>query len=420
MNPRTQNPRPVHLWTSAPARLTAGTLLAAALLAACGEADPAGSTSDAVTGPTETDQPVPRVLVASDEQVTVLDADSLDTVETFDVDARPILSVAGDGRHVYTLESDADRIGVIDAGSWTEAHGEHGHSFTADPARLDSVVEGPTAYHAVSDDERTVVWFDGDGSFVTFDHGGLEGDRIGERRIETGAPHHGVAVPTAEGGFLASIAVGDAPVGLALLDETGAETTRFETCEGLHGETHVGETGYAFGCADGIIVVADGSATNIAAPLPGAGTGSLVEVHDSSVVVGSLYSETDDSASTSLALYDTAAGTATLVDLGVEFSNLASVDGHAVVLGTDGALHLVDVATGEVTSIDVMDGWDKPESFRDPRPVLAAAGDRAWITDPGAGTLALVDLESGETVQRTELDATPTSLTVVNAATHAH
>ena len=46
--------------------------------------------------------------------------------------------------------------------------------------------------------------------------------------------------------------------------------------------------------------------------------------------------------------------------------------------------------------------------------------DRCTLEHTSEQGPALVDLESGETLPQTELDATPTSLTVVNPAPHDH
>lgn len=389
----------------------------AGTLTACGDGNAESSADSRAARPVETDSPQPRVLVASDDEVVVLDGAGLEKIATYDVEARPILSLSGDERHVYALESEADRVSIIDAGTWTDGHGDHGHSFTSEPRQLKSILEGPTTYHAVSDDQRTVVWFDGDGSFQVFDHRRLESDDLRPATFETGTPHHGVAVPTTDGGFLASIADGDHAIGVAVLDASGDEVKRIEGCDGLHGETHVGHDGYAFGCADGILVVEDGEGEKIAAPIDGAGTGSLAGHHDSTVLVGSLSSETVKDAAEHVALYDTETGTSKVVDIGGQYSTFAHAGGVAVVLSTDGALHVVDVETGEVAeTLPVIDPWVKSTDWSEPRPQVVVGGDTAWVTDPRDSTVRAVDLASGRLLGQTELDVVPTSLTVVNAA----
>lgn len=401
-----------------PGVFAAALLLTGSLLAACGSDDE--STAASASGPTETEGAEPRLVVASGSSVEILDATTLESIETFEVESMPKLAVAGDGRHVWTLQSEAGVVGAIDAGTWTEAHGDHGHSYADEPTQLDDELDGGTSYHAVSDGERSVIWWDDSGELSTVNDSSLASGRVRERTIAVGEPHHGVGAPTADGGFLVSTSVDGEATGVAAIDESGTETARWETCPGLHGETHVGEDGYAFGCATGILVVAGQEARNIASPVEGAGTGALATDGESPVLAGTLSSEDDESLATKVALYDTAAGTSRVVDLGVEYSNLTASEGGAYAVGTDGALHRIDLATGEVTSIDVIDSWDKPEDWMEPRPNVAVAGHHAWVTDAKAKTVTVVDLETGETGETGSLEAAPTSLVVVNAGEHDH
>lgn len=395
--------------------LIAGLLLTA-VLAACGtDSDPG---DDASSTPVETDGAVPRLVVAYADRVDVVDATDLSTEASFDVESSPYVITAGDGRHVFTLEHEAGRTGVIDTGTWTEAHGDHGHSYTVDPSELDLSFEG-TAYHAVSDATRSVIWNDDEGSFAVLDHAQLAGDLARPRTIETGTAHHGVAVPTADGGFLATVAVDEEPVGVAVLDASGTETARFEECAGLHGESHAGDTGYAFGCDDGILVVDDGQATKIPAPVEGAGTGNLASDHDSPILAGTLSAEGDSSLATQVALYDTATGTARTVDVGAEYSNLVVDHGRAIVVGTDGDLRVVDLISGEVTVVPAVEAWEKTDDWKEPRPYVAVAGDTVWVSEPSTSSLHSIDLETGEVLATEEVDGQPGRLVVVNAP-HTH
>jgi hypothetical protein len=406
MNLPTKNRRPA---------LAAGLLLTA-VLAACGSETDSGD--EPSTTPVETAGPAPRLVVAYPDRVDVVDATELSTEASFDVESSPYVIPSGDGRHVFTLEHEAGRTGVIDSGTWTDAHGDHGHSYTVDPAELDLSFEG-TSYHAVSDDTRSVIWNDDEGSFAVLDHAQLEGDLARPRTIETGTPHHGVAVPTADGGFLATVSVDEDAVGVAVLDSAGKETARFEDCPGLHGETPVGETGYAFGCTDGIMIVDNGQARKIAAPVGGAGTGSLASDHESPILAGTLSAEDDPSLDTQVALYDTATGTARAVDVGAKYSNLVVDHGRAIVVGTDGDLRVVDLVSGEVTVVPAVEAWEKTEDWQEPRPYVAVAGDTVWVSEPATSSLHSIDLETGEVTATEKVDGEPGRLVVLNAP-HEH
>lgn len=393
------------------------TVLAVGLTtAACAGSDDQPATDAEPSDRETTAVAQPRLVIASDNGVEVVAGSDLAGLGRFDLASRPKLQVAGDDRHVFVLQSEAGKVGVVDSGTWSQAHGDHSHSYVTEPSLLQTTFDRGTSYHAVSDDERSVVWFDDDASFETFDWKDLEDDAVTTQRVEAGAAHHGVAAPLGDGGFLASYAEGEDAAGVLVLDADGRETARIGGCEGLHGEAHAGEDAYAFGCADGLLVVEDGEGTSIASPLDGAGTSTLVGAHESDLLVGNLSSETDESAGQQIALYDLGAERATAVDLGVEFSGFARGDGQTVVLGTDGALHVIDEASGAVAEkFDVVEPWELTDEFSDPKPQVAVGGGFAWVTDPRDKSVALFELGTGKERARSTLQDVPTSLAVMNA-----
>lgn len=399
-------------------------LAVGATVAACADSDPssdtAPETSAAATGRTSTATAQPRLVIGSDAGIEIIAGADLERLGQFDLASRPKLQIAGDGRHVFVLQSDAKKVGVVDSGTWSDAHGDHSHSYVTAPSLLTTTFDRGTSYHAVSDDERSIVWFDDDGSFEAFDWKGLEDDDVSVQRVETGAPHHGVAAPTADGGFLASYPKGEEASGLLVLDADGKETGRIGGCAGLHGETHAGDDSYAFGCSDGVLVVDEGKGAKVASPVEGAGTSSLLGSHDSDLLVGNLYSENDTKVARQIAIYDIEASRATAVDLGVAYSGFARADGQTVALGTDGAVHVIDEETGKVVDkFDVVEPWELTDEFSDPKPQVAVGGGFAWVTDPRDKSVALFELGTGKERTRETLDDVPTSVAVVNAP-HLH
>jgi len=385
-------------------------------LTACGESDPEPETSSK-SGRTPTATPQPRLVVASDQGVAVVDAASLKTLDTFSTKSRAKLGVAGDDRHVFTMQYEAGTVGVVDSGSWTVAHGDHGHSYTAEPRRLKTDFPRGTSYHVVSDDERSVVWFDTDGSFDAFDWKGLEDDSVDVTTIETKTPHHGVAAPLSDGGYLVSVAKSEeeGAIGVAVLDGHGHEETRIETCPHLHGEAHLGDDVYGFGCATGMLVVEDGRGTTIASPRPGAGSGHLAAADGSDIVVGDLSAEGDSGAATRLAFYDVGQHTARQIEVGVEFSGLERDGVNAVVLGTDGALHVFDESGREIAHHEVVDPWKTFEDWEEPVPTFVVGDGIAYVTDPRDTSITAFDLTSGEERATATLADVPASLVITNA-----
>jgi len=386
-------------------------------LTACGESDPESATESPERERTATQAAQPRVVVASDEGVTVVDANSLETIDSFATKSRPKLAVSGDDRHVFTMQYDAGVVGVVDSGSWTVAHGDHGHSYVTAPSQLKTDFPRGTSYHVVSDDERSVVWFDTDGSFQAFDWKGLEDDQVDLATIETKSPHHGVAAPLDGGGFLVSVANSEeeGAIGVAVLDDHGHEQQRIETCPGLHGEAHLGGDTYGFGCSTGMLVVSDGEGTNIASPRDGAGSGHLASADGSSIVVGDLGAEGDAAADTHLAFYDVKTGGAKQVDVGVEFSGLERDGVNTVVLGTDGALHVFDEQGKEMAHHEVVDPWTTFEDWQEPVPSFVVGDGIAYVTDPRDKSITAFDLTTGKERATGTLPDVPASLVVTNA-----
>ena len=90
-----------------------------------GGADSAGTATSGQAK--ESQAPSPRLVMTHDAGITVLDAKTLKAVADTPLEGFNRLSPAGDGRHVLVATGDSFRI--FDAGVWTEAHGDHGHSY---------------------------------------------------------------------------------------------------------------------------------------------------------------------------------------------------------------------------------------------------------------------------------------------------
>jgi hypothetical protein len=86
------------------------------------------------------------------------------------------------------------------------------------------------------------------------------------------------------------------------------------------------------------------------------------------------------------------------------------------VLGTDGALHVIDPDTAKVTnSFPVIPAWEEPLEWQDPRPTIYVNGHTAFISDPATNAIHAVDVESGKVTGTGTgtLEDTPNELTGV-------
>ncbi len=62
----------------------------------------------------------------------------------------------------------------------------------------------------------------------------------------------------------------------------------------------------------------------------------------------------------------------------------------------------------------VVGAWREPLDWQQPRPTLDVVGDTAYVTEPRERAVHVVDLASGEVVDRIELPAVPNELQAVS------
>jgi hypothetical protein len=403
---------------SSPLRLA--TLGAAGLLVAgCSS----GPDAEAATGtpsspPAETvSAPQPRITLTYDGGVLVLDAATLEVVGDHARDGFLRVNAAGDGRHALVTTDEGFQ--VLDAGVWTDG----GSSYAGDSELTDDVFPADAAGHVVVHGDRTVLFADGTGdvtSFATADL--LDAEGLPETRSWTSeAAHHGVAIELVDGTLLTTLGDEESRTGVRVLDPSGTEVARSEGCPGVHGEGTVAGEVAVFGCEDGVLVY-DGRFTELAAPDEYGRTGNVFTTETSPVAVGD-YDDDPDAEGyllSQIALIDTAAGRLRIVPLpeGVEytFRDLArGPQDEAVLLGTDGYLHLIDEQTGELlASHPVIDAWEGPEEWQDPHPAVEVHDGTAYVTEPAADAVHAVDLATGEVLATGELDVTPNEIAVVS------
>ncbi len=204
--------------------------------------------------------------------------------------------------------------------------------------------------------------------------------------------------------------------GARLLDGADTELAASADCPGVHGETVAGEETVVLGCEDGVLILHGDHFHKVAAPDAYGRIGNQFGTESSAVVLGD-YKTDPEGVLTSVSLIDTEAETIQIVDIGSQytFRNLArGDDDSALVLGTDGALRVIDPATGEIVrSTPVIDAWEVPEEWQQPQPAIKVVDGMAYITEPATDELHVVDYETGEVWKSTQLPATPNEMVVV-------
>ncbi|QFG20592.1 zinc metallochaperone AztD [Actinomadura sp. WMMB 499] len=368
------------------AALPAAMVAAGLALSACGGQDDSGSAAtDETSAPAAVK--VKEPLVATyDGGLYVLDPATLKIVQDFPLEGFNRVNPAGDGRHVMVSTSTGFR--VLDAAG----------------ARLtDDEFAAPKPGHVVHHAGKTVLFSDGTGKVTVFDSGELGGGGLPETEThDSEHPHHGVAVVLSGGEMLTTLGTEEERTGVHVLDANREEIARSEECPGVHGEATAEGEAVVIGCENGALLYRNGEITKVDAPDEYGRIGNQAGHEESPIVLGDYKTDPDAELERPerVSLIDTRTGELELVDLGTSYSfrSLArGPHGEALVLGTDGAIHVIDPESAEVTKrIEVVGEWREPLEWQQARPTLYVRDRTAYVTDPGSRTLHAVDIESGE------------------------
>ncbi|MCS5715740.1 zinc metallochaperone AztD [Herbiconiux sp. CPCC 205716] len=393
--------------------LATGTLLGLSACAGAAAGDPAAGTAPGGTGDAAA-LIGPRVALTYDGGLLVLDGTSLETLADIELAGFNRVNPAGDGRSV--MVSTTEGFQVLDTGAGS-----------ADaPELTDLVFEASAPGHVVRHDGRTVLFADGTGDTTIVDSADLLAGAAAGRLPETETvpspqAHHGVSIELADGTLLTTIGTPDARTGVRALDADRTETARNEECPSVHGEGAVRGEIAVFGCSDGVLLYDDGVFTKLTAPDAYGRTGNAYVTDTSPIMVGDYNADPDAEGYvlSALTIVDAETKTSRVVSMpegvGYTWRDVArSSDDGAVVLGTDGALHLLDVTTGEFgASFPVIEAWQGPAEWQDAHPALVVDGDTAYVTDPATSSIHSVDVRTGELLATGELGAVPNEIAVV-------
>lgn len=400
--------------------LVASLAVAALALTGCASAASGGGAASADT-PAST-QPASRIALAYEGGVYVLDGTTLDVVGEFDTEEFTRLNAAGDGRHLFLTTSQGFQL--IDAGTWSDASGD---PHTAEPELSELVVEAATAGHVVRHGGRTVLYDDATSDTVIFDTADLleVDDALPDAEIVLGAEaHHGVSVVLEDGTLLTTVGGADGRTGIRVVDEHGHDVATSDDCPGVHGEGTLKGEVVVLGCEDGVLIYDGGEIVKLDAPDEFGRTGNAYVTETSPIMVGDYKDDPDAEGYLlhAVVLVDTDARTLEVVDLpeGVEYTwrGIArGPDDEALILSADGAVHVLDPETGEITdSWDVVAPWVGPAEWQQPHPAIVVNGDVAYVTEPAANAVHVLDLTTGEVIASAELEHTPNEIAVATGA----
>lgn len=373
-------------------------------LSAC--AGGAGSAAPASSAPADA---ATRVALSYPGGIVVLDGDTLETLGDMSSEEFTRLNAAGDGRHVMVTTSAGFQ--VLDAGTADAA-----------PELTDLVFPASKPGHVVTHGGTTVLYADGTSDSTIFDTDALLASTDELPAVETipgVEAHHGVSIVLEDGTFLTTVGNADGRNGVVAKDASGATIAESADCPGVHGEGTAKDEVVVFGCENGALVYDDGAFTKLTAPdQPYGRMGNAYVSENSALIVGDYKDDRDAEGYLlhRLALIDTAAKTQRVIDMpaGAEytFRDVARGPGDlAYVLASDGAIHVLDPATGSFTdAFDVIDAWEGPAEWQDAHPAIKVSGDIAYVTEPAKNAVHAVDLTTGEVVKSVTLEQTPNEI----------
>ena len=425
----------MHLMRNIVMKRRAVALLGAGVLAlsACGSgadggaSDGGGEEAGAAESPssdrTEVGALSPRIVLAHEGGVVTLDSADGSVLNETPVEGYVRLNPAGDGRHVAVSASDA--VTMYDTGLLAQGHGDHFHYYVQDPALTDLSLEAPMPGHVVPHGDRTAIFADGTGDITLIDPTAL-----GEGRLDvleetaTEDPHHGVAVPLSDGGLLTTQGTEDARSTVQVLDADGKVVAETDDCPGVHGEaaaqpTESGDV-ISLGCENGSVIYRDGEFHKVAIDGDYQRSGNQKGHEDSPIVLADHKVEAEPAGGierpTEIALIDTRDATQQLVDLGSPYwfrSLDRGPDGEALVLTYDGELNILDPESGEILhEVPVTGEWEEGENWQEAGPMLSVADGTAFVVDPEAKKLSMVDVASGEVYRELDLPVVPHEIQV--------
>lgn len=388
------------------------------ILAACA-ASPQTITDPASTRPAHGHGYVEGASELSEPQLHLATADRDGGVELTDLlsgergtvaQLGPLSALTGDGRFVAAHSAPAGVVTIIDTGVWTVDHEDHQHYYRAD-ARVVGEVRGDGPAVVVTGSTTTAVRFAGNGESVLLDTEALGSGTVTETgRITTGRGPTGITVPVGDTVVATRV---DGTLGLYGSDGSAVDTTSdavtrrmLDGCTAPAG-TITTNVGVVIGCAEGaLLAIVDHSAGGTdpvpsfeAIPYPhavvAADRAASFHARPGRPTVAAV-------AGTSGAwLLDTRERTWSLVTTPVPLQTVTAIDDrdeHVVALTTDGALIVLDGATGAITGTTspLVSAADLAAGVQ-----LEVDQNRAYLNTPSARTVSEVDFADAARIART-------------------
>jgi hypothetical protein len=356
-------------------------------------------------------------------RITAIDLASGDTLGSFPL-AGPASLYAADGL-VIAVQGSANQVAAIASGISLDDHGDHGDIDVTAPSRIEAVIEGEKPAHFVEHGGKAALFFDGSGTVSLLDtHAWAHGDEAILAQLDSGTPHHGVAVPWGDY-TLVSLADADDEkkprIGLNVLDKGGNVVGDTHACPDLHGEATSGNL-VIVGCSDGVLIVSGSGAPQIEK----LGYDGLPEGKSTTFLggVGMQYFLGNYGADRVAIIDPAEAEPFRLIDLPtrrVHFAVDPARPKSAYVFTEDGKLNQLDIVAGEIVqSLAVTAPYSMDGEWSLPRPRIAVAGGMVAVTDPNEGKVHLIDIASFTETRTIAVEGAPYNIVAVGGSGTVH
>ena len=389
------------------------------LLASCSASGtPDLPTADAehgkVSGAAEVSEP-PLHLVSIDAGGSASLLNLLDGTETRLDDVRAPRAVTSDGR--YAFVADDAGVDIIDSGAWTWDHVDHFHYYQAAPGAPGTVSGDGVATVAtgmLATAGGTGVFFPESGEAVLLDNAALSQGEIKETlRIDV-VPHDGLIAPLGDGALVSEAQAGGVVERLRAIDDTGTEVDSIACAEASG--TITTRLALVVGCADGAVLAtaAAGEVSLTLVPYPAGAAPAATEfsARKGRPTVAGL------GEGSGVWLLDTRARSWSWITTAEHPLAASAVDDetqHVVTLSPDGSVRVLNAdgaELGTTESLVTVPHGAEPHGT-DPAVVsLTVDAQRAYVNNPGTGTVYEIDYADTARVARTIETGVPSDFLV--------
>jgi hypothetical protein len=368
-----------------------------------------------------------RLFVADHAAPTVkaIDLDSGDTLGNFPLASPAALYRTHSGKAVYAVQGAGSQVSAISTGIAVDDHGDHGDIAITAPAAIAVAIGGQKPVHFVDHDGQLALFFDGEGKArLVSEIDWLDGDAVASAEFDSGAPHHGVAVPWGEYAIVSVPNAADPtalPIGVRVLDTAGAPVGDLHACPDLHGEASSGNL-LAIACAEGLLIVTGANQPQIdLLPYSGLPEGKVTTLLGG---VGLQYFLGNYGADKVVLIDPSAAEPYRLIDLPTRRVHFA-VDPirpkFAYVFTEDGKLNQLDVVAGKVVqSVAVTEPYSMDGEWSLPRPRIAVADGVVAVTDPKLGQIHLIDIATFSKTRDLAVGGAPYNIVAIGGSGTVH